>query len=367
MQEIISHNNSHKEIEKILKMIGAQKFLLVKDSAFGFLGLDGFFKNLNVPFVEFSDFTVNPLYEDVCKGVDLFNSQDCDAIVAIGGGSTIDVAKCIKLFCKMDKSENYLKQEFLDTGIPLIALPTTAGTGSESTRYAVIYYKGEKQSVTSESIIPNYAVLEPNVLKTLPIYQKKCTLLDALCQAIESWWSVNSNDESRGYSKIAVEKIIKHYNDYIINPSDDVLCEIMTASNFAGRAINITATTSAHAMSYKITSLYGIPHGHAVAISLPHIWEYMIANPQNCIDARGEKYLLYAFSDIAKSLGCDTAEEAVKMFKELLSELDLEGPKATKDELKLLTASVNVGRLKNNPVKLSEDVLYELYSKITQR
>ena len=367
MQRIVSGAASYKEIEKILEAIDAKKFRLVCDSAYQFLAVKDYFEGLDIPSVVFNDFTANPLYEDVCKGVKIFNAEQCDAIVAVGGGSSIDVAKCIKLFCKMDSAKNYLEQEFVDTGIPLIALPTTAGTGSESTRYAVIYYKGEKQSVTSQSIIPNYAVLEPGVLKTLPIYQKKCTLLDALCQAIESWWSVNSNDESKEYSKIAIEKIVKNYKDYLCNPTDEVLADIMLASNYAGRAINITTTTSAHAMSYKMTSVYGIPHGHAVAIGLPHIWEYMISNPDNCIDSRGQKYLLYTFEQIANSMGCQTASEAVVMFKELLKELQIEGPKATKEELELLTASVNVGRLKNNPVKLSEDVLYELYFKITQR
>lgn len=367
MQQILSGVNAHKEIEDILNSLKSKKFMLVCDSAFEFLQIKDYFKGLNVPSVKFTDFTVNPLYEDVCKGVELFNSEKCDTIVAVGGGSTIDVAKCIKLFCKMDSAKNYLEQEFTDTVIPLIALSTTAGTGSESTRYAVIYYKGEKQSITSNSIVPNYAVLEPSVLKTLPIYQKKCTLLDALCQAIESWWSVNSNDESREYSKIAVESIIKNYKEYLADPSDAVLAEIMTASNYAGRAINITATTSAHAMSYKMTSIYGIPHGHAVAIGLPHIWEYMIANPQNCIDSRGQEHLLKIFKDIAVSMGCSNATQAVARFKELLKELEIEGPKATNEELDLLTASVNVGRLKNNPVALSKEVLYDLYLKITQR
>jgi hypothetical protein len=93
----------------------------------------------------------------------------------------------------------------------------------------------------------------------------------------------------------------------------------------------------------------------------------MIANPQNCIDSRGEEYLLKTFNDIAVSMGCSDATQAVARFKELLKELEIEGPKATKEELDLLTASVNVGRLKNNPVALSKEVLYDLYLKITQR
>ena len=77
-------------------------------------------------------------------GVEVFLSEGCDAIVAVGGGSIIDVAKCIKLYCRMSPDKNYLLQEYTDSGVPIIAVPTTAGTGSESTRFAVIYFEGKK-------------------------------------------------------------------------------------------------------------------------------------------------------------------------------------------------------------------------------
>lgn len=211
MQRIITGVNSHRKIGEILQSIGSKKFMLVCDGAFDFLPIKDYFAGIFMPHIKFSDFSVNPLYEDVVKGVELLRSSDCDAIVAVGGGSSIDVAKCIKLFAKMTPGENYLKQTFFDSEIPLIALPTTAGTGSESTRYAVIYYGEQKQSVTHDSIVPNYAILDSAVLKTLPLYQRKCTLLDALCQGIESWWSVNSTEESFGYSEMAVKTIIKNY------------------------------------------------------------------------------------------------------------------------------------------------------------
>ena len=115
----------------------------------------------------------------------------------------------------MDNDINYMQQEYIDSGITLIAVPTTAGTGSESTCHAVIYYEGEKQSISHTSIIPNYAILEPSVLETLPVYQKKCTMLDALCQAIESWWSVNSTEESKEYSRKAILAIKENWEEYI--------------------------------------------------------------------------------------------------------------------------------------------------------
>lgn len=367
MQKIITGENSYKQIGEILKNEKVNKYMLVCRPSFFKMGLNEYFDSLDIPCVYFTDFTVNPKYEEICLGVELFKKENCDAIVAVGGGSAIDVAKCIKAFVNLPQGELYFKQKLNDNEIPLISVPTTAGTGSESTRFAVFYYAGEKESLAEEYWLPEYAFLDHTLLYSLPQYQKKCTLLDALCQAIESWWSVNSNEESREYAKIAVEKIMQNYKGYIFENDPQATKEIMLGSNYAGRAINITATTSAHAMSYKMTTLYDIPHGHAVGIGLAHIWDYMIKNPQNCTDSRGEAYLLKTFDDIAAAMGCADAIEAVKRYKEMLKELDIVGPKATSEELDILASSVNASRLKNNPVALSKDVLYDLYQKITQR
>jgi len=314
----------------------------------------------------FDGFTPNPLYEDVCKGVDLFRSSGCDTILAVGGGSSLDVAKCIKLYCKMESGKLYLEQEYKDTGVKLIAIPTTAGTGSESTRYAVIYYGGKKQSVTHASIIPDIAILEPRVLKTLPLYQKKCTMMDALCQGMESWWSVNSTEESRMLSKGAVETIMHWWHEYIFENTDESAEAVMHAANLAGQAICITQTTAPHAFSYKITSFYKLPHGHAVAVCLPEIWEYMLVNPGRCIDARGQEYLAGVFSDIAKAMGCATPREAIGVFRGMMKEMELGRPVAVNrdEELEMLSTSVNPVRLKNNPVELNIEAIRSLYKNI---
>ena len=195
-----------KHLSEALK--DSKKVLLVCDSSFPFLNIKEDIEGIALPYTIFDDFTPNPLYEDVCKGIKQFNAKECDTIIAVGGGSSIDVAKCIKLYCKMSDDRLYLEQEYKDTGVKLIAIPTTAGTGSESTRYAVIYYDGKKQSVTHESIIPDVAILEPEVLKTLPLYQKKATMCDALCHAIESYWSVNSTEESKAFAKSAIAGVL---------------------------------------------------------------------------------------------------------------------------------------------------------------
>lgn len=343
---------------------GSTKVMIVCDSSYPFLNIKDKIEQVNFPHVIFNQFSSNPLYEDVCKGVDLFQITKCDTILAVGGGSSLDVAKCIKLFCQMSKEDIFLNQEYKDTHVKLIAIPTTAGTGSESTRYAVVYYEGKKQSVTHDSIIPNIAILEPSVLKTLPLYQKKCTMLDALCQSIESWWSVNSNKDSIILSKRAVEIIMHWWHEYIFDNTDESAKNIMYASNLAGQAICITQTTAAHAFSYKITSLYHIPHGHAVAICLPEIWQYMTTHIDNCIDSRGQFYLETIFNDIANSMGCTAVNQAINVYREMLLEMNITSPGSANllSDISLLSSSVNPIRLRNNPVQLDEMTITNLYN-----
>lgn len=363
MKQIIYNGIEH--LSEVLQ--GSKKVLLVTDSSFAFLNIKDEVEGIEVPFVKFSDFTPNPLYEDVCKGVELFNAEECDTILAVGGGSSLDVAKCIKLYCRMSKDTLYLDQEYKDTGVKLIAIPTTAGTGSESTRYAVIYYDGKKQSVTHDSIIPSVAILEPKVLKTLPLYQKKCTMLDALCQGIESWWSVNSTDESKILSKEAVETIMKWWREYIFENTEESAKQIMYAANLAGQAICITQTTAPHAFSYKITSMYKLPHGHAVAICLPEIWKYMLLHLDKCIDSRGSQYLDEVFNHIAISMRCHQPEQAIDKFLQMMVEMEMFGPSVVgnrDDEIDSLSNSVNPVRLRNNPVQITSDIALSLYSKI---
>ena len=374
MQSIIE---SIKALPQILKSIGCKKLFLVIDASYPYLNIKDSIESLDVAKkVKFSDFTPNPLYEQACTGHDLLKQSHCDTIMAIGGGSAIDVAKCIKLAALSKEGTTALIPPLVSQHVPidratlpLIAIPTTAGTGSESTHNAVIYYEGAKQTVTNDGILPDFAILEPSVLYTLPLYQKKCTMMDALCQGIESWWSVNSTVESRNYSKKAVELIMAHWRQYLFNNDPEATYQIMLAANFSGRAINIAQTTAAHAMSYKITSLFKLPHGHAVAVCLPEIWEYMLGHPQNCKDQRGQSHVSGIFEEIAHGMGAQSPAEAIKAFRMMMEELQLHQPSTDADlqsAINILSQSVNPVRLKNNPVELDSKTIIMLYQKIVQ-
>lgn len=368
MQKII---NGIDNLPGILQEVGCKKLFLVIDSSYSFLNIKDKIEALPVAEkVKFSEFTPNPLYEQVCKGIELFKSSQCDTILAVGGGSAIDVAKCIKLAVLAKEGNDAIIPPVVNTRvecdgskIPFIAIPTTAGTGSESTHNAVMYYEGAKQTVTNDGVLPDVAILEPSVLKTLPLYQKKCTMMDALCQGIESWWSVNSTEESYEYSRKCTELIMANWHRYIFDNDEEAAANIMLGANYGGRAINITATTAAHAMSYKITSLYGLPHGHAVAVCLPHIWKYMVNNGDKIVDKRGHEYLYDIFDKIAITMGCENYCDAISKFQQMLIEMDLYNPVAKNldKEIEILSSSVNPIRLKNNPILLDEKVLSSLY------
>lgn len=360
MQKIIEGID---KLQTILNSIGSRKLFMVIDSSYPFLNIRESIDSTSQQKVTFSDFKPNPLFEDVCKGIDLYVKEKCDSILAVGGGSSIDVAKCIKLAVLAKEGREGLipplvsKTLVIDgSHIPFTAVPTTAGTGSESTHNAVMYYQGAKQTVTNDGILPDYALLEPGVLSTLPLYQKKCTMMDALCQGIESWWSVNATDESRLYSRKAIELVISNWESYIFHNTPDSASGIMLAANYSGRAINLAQTTAAHAMSYKITSLYGLPHGHAVAVCLPHIWDYMLETKPG----------LPVFHDISKAMGFESCNDAVSAFRDMMERMELKNPVAgdRQSELDILSKSVNPVRLKNNPVYIDEAIAWRLYDKI---
>ncbi|NLB91053.1 MAG: phosphonoacetaldehyde reductase [Clostridiales bacterium] len=340
---------------------GIKRLFLVSGKSISYLPFAGKIYSLPMLTDSFDDFTPNPSYESILKGVEKFQASNCDGILAIGGGSALDVAKCIKLFSGMDPKKSYLEQSLIDSKIPLLVIPTTAGTGSESTHFAVIYKDNVKLSVTHPSLFPNVVFLDSTVLDSLPLYQKKVTMLDAICQSIESWWSLASSPLSIHYARQALKLLFTYGSTYLQGNTDSAKY-ILRGSNLAGQAINLTATTAPHAMSYQLTTLFGLPHGHAVALSLPGVWRYMYHHVDKTHDPRGSEYLLQVFNEIATTMGQTTVDQAIAYFESFLKELDIKRPPINEHQLDQLVASVNIQRLKNTPIMLSNEVLYALYA-----
>ena len=367
-QIILTAKNNFHDLDDYLRECHVKKIFLVHGASMFKLDIYKYFATLQnrcgVEVTSFKDFSPNPKYESVLRGIKKFRADHYDLIIAVGGGSAIDIAKCIKLYAHAEPLTEQRIPEHAPAKIPILAVPTTAGSGSESTRYAVIYLNDEKQSVTSNSCLPNAILFDPSTLLTLPPYTKKSALLDAICHALESYWSVNSNVESLSYSKRALEIIFEHAEGYLSNNLESFK-SIMFATNLAGRAINITQTTAGHAMCYKLSTRYGIAHGHAAALCNAALFPYMLEHSEGCVDSRGQAHLEKIFLSIAAAMNCQTIEQATRILPDLLSKWNLNfSAKVTDKDLCELAASVHLPRLKNNPVALSEKSLYSLYGKI---
>ncbi len=169
--------------------------------------------------------------------------EKVEAYIAVGGGTAMDTAKLVR---------------GVDGALPpFLAVPTTAGTGAETTRFAVYYDHGKKKSADDVRYLPTDALLIPEFTATQTPYQRASTEFDAYAQAVESLWAVGATDESRAYAKKALDLMASG--------------EQMLGSYWAGRAIDISRTTAAHALSYYMTANYGIPHGHAVYMMFPYV------------------------------------------------------------------------------------------------
>lgn len=368
MQTVISTEQGYDGFLGYLRATGMNKILVVCGNSCSRLDigkyLDEQIRLGKIDTVYFRDFAPNPDYTSVVKGVDVYHSNGCDSILAIGGGSAMDVAKCIKLYATMPQGRDYIHEKIVPNDIPFVAVPTTAGTGSEATRFAVVYYNGEKQSVTDVSCIPQAVLFDPSVLDSLPSYHRKSTMMDAFCHAVESFWSVNSTDESKNFARSAIRLILENSDFYLANdPAGNK--KMLEAANLAGKAINISQTTAGHAMCYKLTGLFKIAHGHAASLCVSALWPYMIAHKENCADSRGVGYLSQMFDELAECMGALTPEAAAEKFRNFVDGLALEKPSVQSDnDFDVLKKSVNPVRLKNNPVRLDADAIDTIYHQI---
>ena len=363
-QTVLSADNDYSQLDAYIDKAGIRRPLLVCGSAvrhnvnFG-RHLETL-ENRGLEIVRFSDYEPNPSYGSAVRGVKLFRDENCDGIIAVGGGSAMDVAKCIKLFSNMDEGSDYLSQAIVANSLPFLAVPTTAGTGSEATAFAVIYYNGNKQSFADDSCIPGAVLFDSSFLRSLPLYQKKASAMDALSHSLESFWSVNSNEESKKFSREALRLILDNLEGYIENDSD-ANTAMLSAANIAGKAINITKTTAGHAMCYKLTTLFGIAHGHAAILCNTRLLPWMTHNYEKCVEPRGKQYLMDVFGEISECFGCRNIELTVQKLESVVSRLGLEAPEAGEKDLDILVRSVNLQRLKNNPVKPEQKDLEDLY------
>lgn len=300
----------------------------------------------------FSGYHANPDLADSETGAELFLRNGCDGLISIGGGSCMDTAKAVKARLNTG-SEEALKSSRLEsrTACPHIAIPGTAGTGSEATQFAVVYVNGKKVSLDHTNLRPDGVILDAALLDSLPAYHKKSCALDALAQGIESYWSRRANDDSKVHAFLAIIGVLDNLKAYL-EGDPHAASEMMDASFQSGKAIQITRTTAAHAMSYRLTKTMGIAHGHACMLTLPILWEMMLDREE----------MKETLQDLTSKMRLGDPQVVPKLLKGILYDLEMEIPPMPDDQtLDELTDSVNVERLNNHPVAMNREEIREAY------
>lgn len=321
----------------------------------------------------FTDFSPNPKLPDVAKALGAFRGANCDALLAVGGGSCLDLAKLVSVLSVNEGDAADIVRggrKELRKGSSIVAVPTTAGSGAEATPFAVAYIGKTKYSLSDPALLPDYVIVDPELTYSLSPRQTAISGMDALSQAIESLWSVNSTEESCSYASNAIALAVENLEKAVHNPSPAERHAMSHAANLAGRAISVTRTTAPHALSYTMTSQFGVPHGHAVAMTLGEMLVYNSQVQQDdVIDPRGVDHVKGAIDHINRLLGMPDASASRFRLANLmnsiglstrLSELGIESP----DERQLLADTVNVERLNNNPRRLSREDILNVFDRI---
>ena len=281
MPKTLEGPGSVKKLPKWIKKKKIKNVLIVTDSVLMSLGLlDGMIEALEdvgIDYTIYDGVQPNPTDINVKEGLELFRDNECEAMIAFGGGSSMDCAKAIGAMHVKNKEVDQMQGLFrVLHRIPTIfAVPTTAGTGSETTVAAVITNSKTKHkaSMNDVSLMPKYAVMDPELTAGLPPHITATTGMDALCHAVEAY--TNNTYNTRKEKKLA-EKAVKLiyenlYTAYCDGSNLEARINMQDASFYAGRAFTRGCVGYVHAVGHTLGGLYGVPHGLAMSVILPHV------------------------------------------------------------------------------------------------
>jgi hypothetical protein len=259
----------------------------------------------------------HPDIAQIQTAIDFARTRQVEAVIGLGGGSVLDTAKAVALLtgagCDL---RSYLLEEPDPAPAPLftILIPTTAGSGSEVTPWATIWDTDNKRkhSLVLPSVPPRVAIVDPELTLTLPPRQTAISGADALAHALEAYWSRNVNPASEALAVAAIHRINEHLIGAYQHPMDlEHRTEMLLASLLAGLAFSQTKTAAAHAISYPLTSHFGIPHGQATGVSLPLLLGF------------NAEVAPKRFAPLCRVLGAATVPEAQDRFRGLLERVGL--------------------------------------------
>lgn len=355
-----------KELPDIIKQYGYKKGILVCDGIFIENGLSKKVidrcKGLLVDV--FCDITPNPTTDNVNNCVEMLRKHNADFAVALGGGSSID---CAKAACAI-KGSNDLIEEYhtgkmplkKEDGIPLIVIPTTAGTGSEVTSVSVMTNQktGVKAPLGNPLLYPKAAIIDPVLTVSVPKSVTASTGLDVLSHALEGFWSVHPQPICDALTVSAAKTVFEFLPDVMENPSDifarEKMCE---ASLLAGIAFSYPKTTGCHACSFPLTSIYKVPHGEACAFTLDY---FLRLNAKNETDGRIQRFALLCGFENAEKMA-DRIYEMKKVFnmRTTLSEIGVK-----EEEIHSLAEKSMHPNMLNNPVSMTVSDVEKMYKEL---
>lgn len=374
--KILSGNFALENIPHELQSLGAKKPLILTDNTLKKIGtLQTLLDAINVEGLEvgevFSDIPTDSSIDTITEVIKVYTSQNCDSLIALGGGSVIDTAKGVRMTLSQEKDDimELAGCELISYGkhIPFVVIPTTSGTGSESTLVAVILNKLQnvKMEFISYYLLPDVAVLDVRMTLTLPSKTTASTGMDALCHAIEGYTCLQKNPLSDAYATAAIELIRDNLEEAVKNGGNKkARLAMANASTMAGTAFSNSMVGIIHAIGHSIGGISRVPHGDAMAILMPHCMRYNK-------DKLGEDYAKLLLYIAGPEVYCNTkpedrADKTIECVENMLNKMhELTGLNKTlsaagvkeEDFDKIAKTAINDGAMIVNPKKADcEDV-----------
>ena len=260
--------------------LGASKVFLVSDPGVEKAGwTDAVVRSLEAESLDFARYTAvsaNPRAEEVMVGAEQYARQACDVIIAVGGGSPMDCAKAIGVV--HTNRRHVLEFEGVDRvdipGPPLICIPTTAGTSSDVSQFAIVsnHFEKRKIAILSKSVVPDVALVDPEPTMTMNAYLTACTGMDAMVHALEALVSTAGSDLTAMHAREAIQRIYTHLPETIDQPHNiDSRQQVMFGSLAAGLAFSNASLGAVHAMAHSIGGVFDLPHGECNSLLVDHV------------------------------------------------------------------------------------------------
>lgn len=370
-QNIIFGKSSLKKLPSLLKKLPSGKILILSGRRLNAIGtvrkVTDLLDESGIAHAEFLDIEANPSVETVHNAAKVYIDNNASCIIALGGGSPMDVAKAVGILAVYGGDITQYEGGGRIPGkiAPIIAIPTTAGTGSEVTAFAVITDKSRnyKLTVFSDELIPAYALLDPELVMSLPADVAAATGVDAMVHGIEAYLSKASTAFTDVMAEAAIKMIGRYIRRFVANPGEEEAAgQMLLASTFAGLAFNRARLGNVHAMAHPLGGYFNLPHGIANAILLPTVLEY------NALADNGKYEIIYNMLKTGKDSNYSGPYSLTEEIKKLLRDLQIPEKLSlagvTEDKIPDMAAdAMKSGNVAVNPRKTGLKEIEMLYRK----